>query len=172
MSGPNQAAVSRQPRPASFASSASGPWDAEDRSGRRAARAERERGQRRAGTTPTSRRFSLTGLGAVALIFLVTLGVATLESLIGVGLRSLTLIALAAMTLVAGLLVRRRDVLSVVVAPPLVFGLVAALEIMLAPTLNFTPTVVAAVLIRGFPSMTIATAIGLLVLGYRMIRHR
>lgn len=171
MSGPNQAAVSR-PRPASFDSSASGPWDADDRSGRRAARAERDSGQRRAGTSPTSRRFSLTGLGAVVLIFLVTLGVATLESLIGVGLRTLTLIALAAMTLVAGLLVRRRDVLSVVVAPPLVFGLVAALEIMLAPTLNFTPTVVAAVLIRGFPTMTIATAIGLLVLGYRMIRRR
>lgn len=134
-------------------------------------------GQRAAGSSrgatrenqPTG-RFILTGLGAVALIFVVTLVVATLESLLGIGLRTLTLIALSVSTLLAGLLVRRTDIATIVVAPPLVFASVAVLEIVLAPTLKLTPTVLASLLVRGFPTMSIATAIGLLVCGYRIIR--
>lgn len=118
-----------------------------------------------------ARGFTLTGLGAVALIFGVTLVVATAESLLGIGLRTLTLIALAGSTLLAGLWVRRSDIATIVVAPPLVFAAVAALEIGLAPTLSFTPTVLASILVRGFPTMAIATAFGLLVCGYRLIRH-
>ncbi|MDQ3474802.1 MAG: hypothetical protein M3492_00250 [Actinomycetota bacterium] len=101
-----------------------------------------------------------------------TLVVATLESLLGIGLRTLTLIALSGSTLLAGLWVRRSDIATIVVAPPLVFAAVAALEIVLAPTLMFTPTVLASLLVRGFPAMGIATAIGLLVFGYRSVRHR
>lgn len=122
------------------------------------------------GTRPP-RRFSLTGLGAVALVFVVTLAVATLESLFGVGLRTLTLIALCASTLLAGLWVPRGDLATIVVAPPLVFAAVAALEIGLAPTLNFTPTVLASILVRGFPTMILGTAIALLVTAYRILRH-
>jgi len=114
----------------------------------------------------------LTGLGAVALIFAVTLAVATAESLLGIGLRSFTLAALAGSTLLAGLWVRRSDIATIVVAPPLVFALVAAGEIVLAPTLTFTPTVLASILVRGFPTMAVATAIALLVWGYRLARHR
>lgn len=116
-------------------------------------------------------RFTLTGMGAVAFIFLVTLSVATLESLLGIGLRTLTLLALSGSTLLAGLWVRRTDVATIVVAPPLVFASVAALEIVLAPTLRFTPTVLASLLVRGFPTMSIATAIALLVCAYRIIRR-
>ncbi len=118
------------------------------------------------------RSFTLTGLGAVAFIFVVTLVVATLESLLGIGLQTLTMIALAGSTLLAGLWVRRNDVATIVVAPPLVFAFVAALEILLAPTLRFTPTVLASLLVRGFPTMIIATVVGLLVCGYRIVRHR
>ncbi|MBA3338459.1 MAG: hypothetical protein H0T54_01680, partial [Geodermatophilaceae bacterium] len=93
-------------------------------------------------------------------------------SLLGIGLRTSTLIALAGSTLLAGLWVRRSDIATIVVAPPLVFAAVAALEIVLAPTLRFTPTVLASILVRGFPTMSISTAIGLLVCGYRLSRRR
>ncbi|CAN5304155.1 hypothetical protein BH24ACT9_BH24ACT9_13680 [soil metagenome] len=124
------------------------------------------------GTAPARRGFVLTGLSAVAFIFVVTLGVATLESLLGIGLRTLTLLALSVSTLLAGLWVRRSDIVTIVVAPPLVFATVAALEIVLAPTLKFTPTVLASILVRGFPTMSIAAAIALLVCGYRLLKHR
>ena len=117
-------------------------------------------------------RFTLTGLGAVAFIFVVTLALATAESLLGIGLRLITLAALAGSTLLAGLWVRRSDIATIVVAPPLVFAAVASLEIVLAPTLALTPTVLASILVRGFPTMAVATAGGLLVCGYRLIRHQ
>jgi len=123
------------------------------------------------GQTPSGGRFTLTGLGAVVFIFVVTLALATAESLLGIGLRLITLIALAGSTLLAGLWVRHSDIATIVVAPPLVFAAVAAGEIVLAPTLNFTPTVLAAILVRGFPTMAIATAIALLVCGYRLTRR-
>lgn len=143
------------------------PWDPQ-LAGRRAAA-----GSRRAGGQPQpGGRFILTDLGAVAFVFVITLAVATLESLLGVGLRNLTLVALAGSTLLAGLWVRRSDIATIVVAPPLVFALVATLEIGLAPTLTFTPTVLASLLVRGFPTMSIATAMGLLVCGYRILKDR
>lgn len=142
------------------------PWD-DSRTGRRGSD---RPGQPEIRSQPAG-QFTLTGLGAVAFIFAVTLAVATAESLLGIGLRTWTLIALAASTLLAGLRVRRSDLATTVVAPPLVFAAVAALEIVLAPTLNFTPTVLAAILVRGFPTMAIATAFALLVCGYRLIRH-
>jgi len=83
----------------------------------------------------------------------------------------LTLGALVGSTLLAGLWVRRSDLATIMVAPPLVFAVVAALEIGLAPTLPFTPTVLASILVRGFPTMAIATAVGLLVCGYRLLRR-
>lgn len=139
---------------------------------------QRESGRSRGATrrpdedAPLRRGFTLTGLGAVAFIFVVTLAVATLESLLGVGLRTLTLVALSLSTLLAGFWVRRTDIATIVVAPPLVFATVAALEIVLAPTLKFTVTVLGSILVRGFPTMSIATAIALLVCGYRLTRRR
>lgn len=120
----------------------------------------------------TPSRFGVTGIGAVAFVFVITLAVATLESLLGIGLRTFTLIALSVSTLIAALWVRHQDLATVVVAPPLVFALVAALEIALAPTLNLSVALMATILVRGFPTMAIATAIALLVCGYRIIRHR
>jgi len=143
------------------------PWD-DPRAGRRGS----DRPRAISGRTQATGRFTLTGLGAVAFIFAVTLALATAESLLGIGLRLITLVALAGSTLLAGLWVRRSDIATIVVAPPLVFALVAAGEIVLAPTLAFTPTVLASILVRGFPTMAIATAVALLVCGYRLAQHR
>lgn len=143
------------------------PWE-DARTGQRGP----DRSRLPSGQGQSAGRFTLTGLGAVAFIFVVTLALATAESLLGIGLRLITLVALAGSTLLAGLWVRRSDIATIVVAPPLVFALVAAGEIALAPTLAFTPTVLASVLVRGFPTMAIATAVALLVCGYRLARHR
>ncbi|MDQ4038505.1 MAG: hypothetical protein M3313_09190 [Actinomycetota bacterium] len=132
----------------------------------------RDQSRPTSGQAEAADRFTLTGLGAVAFIFAVTLALATAESLLGIGLRLITLIALAGSTLLAGLWVRRSDIATIVVAPPLVFAAVAAGKIILAPTLPFTPTVLAAILVRGFPTMAIATTVGLLVCWYRLTRRR
>ncbi|WP_141437030.1 DUF6542 domain-containing protein [Blastococcus aggregatus] len=112
--------------------------------------------------------------GAVAVlgVFLVTLAGAGIDSFVGVGLGSITLIALLASTTVATLAVRRRDLVSVVVAPPLVFIAVAALNIGLAPSATFSLPTVATLLIRGFPTMAMATAVALVLATGRLIARR
>ncbi len=98
------------------------------------------------------------GVVAVLAIFLVTLAGAAVDSLfMGMGLGLITLGCLVGSTVLAAALVRRRDVLSVVVAPPLVFVAVACANIALAPSANFNLATMATLLVRGFPTMAIAT---------------
>ena len=89
-------------------------------------------------------------------VFLVTLAGAGIDSYVGIGLGTITLVALLGSTTVATLVVRRRDLVSVVVSPPLVFIAVAALNIALAPSALFTLPTIATLLIRGFPTMAMA----------------
>jgi hypothetical protein len=98
--------------------------------------------------------------GAVAVlgVFLVTLAGAALESWIGTGLGLVTLVTLTAASTVATLVVRRRDLLTTVVAPPLVYIAVAVLNTALAPSATLNLASVATLLIRGFPAMAVATA--------------
>lgn len=112
--------------------------------------------------------------GAVAVlgVFLVTLAGAGIDSFVGVGLGVITLAALLGSTTVATLVVRRRDLVSVVVAPPLVFIAVAALNIALAPSATFSLPTVATLLIRGFPTMAMATAVALVLATGRLIARR
>ncbi len=112
------------------------------------------------------------GIVAVLGIFLVTLAGAAIDSYVGVGLGVITLGALLASTTVATLVVRRRDLLSVVVSPPLVFIAVAALNIALAPSASFNLPTVATLLIRGFPTMAMATGVALALALGRLIARR
>jgi hypothetical protein len=105
----------------------------------------------------------LRGVVAVLLVLLVTLAGAAADSLIGIGLGTLTLIALVGSTVVATLLVRRRDLVSVLVAPPLVFVAVAIADLTIAPSAHFSLTALAPLLIKGFPAMGIATVLGLVL---------
>ena len=105
----------------------------------------------------------MRGVVAILLVFLVTLGGAALDSFIGIGLGMITLVALVGSTALATLLVRRRDLLSVVVAPPLVFVAVAFANIAAAPSASLNLPTVATLLIRGFPAMGIATGAALLL---------
>jgi hypothetical protein len=101
------------------------------------------------------------GVVAVLGMFLVTLAGAGVDSFVGIGLGLVTLGALVTATVIATLVVRRRDLLSVLIAPPLVFVTVAAVNIALAPSANFNLPTIATLLVRGFPTMAIATGVAL-----------
>jgi hypothetical protein len=100
---------------------------------------------------------SLRGFYAVVAVFLVTLAGGAIDSFLGVGLSTITLIALVGGTILATWLVRRRDLASMVIAPPLIFTVVAGVNIALAPSATFSLTTIATLLVRGFPTMAIAT---------------
>jgi hypothetical protein len=114
----------------------------------------------------------IRGALAVLGVFLLTLVAAAADSYIGLGLGMITLIALTAGSVVAALTVRRRDLLSVVVAPPLVFVAVAVLNIGLAPSATLSLPTLATLLVRGFPAMAIATGAALVLAVFRLITRR
>ena len=105
-------------------------------------------------------------------MFLVTLAGAGIDSFVGIGLGLVTLLALVVVTAIAVLVVRRRDLLSVIVAPPLIFVTVAAVNIALAPSASFNLATVATLLVRGFPTMGIATGVALVVGVFRLAARR
>ena len=118
---------------------------------------------RRVVSTPAPESGRVRGLGAVLLVFLVTLAAAALESWLAAGLGLVTVVALTAASTVAALVVRRRDLSTALVAPPLVYVVVAVLNTALAPSASLNAASVATLLIRGFPAMAIATAAAVVV---------
>ena len=114
----------------------------------------------------------LRGTVAVVGVFLVTLAGAALESWIGAGLGLVTLGTLSVASAVATLVVRRRDLLTTVVAPPLVYILVAVLNTALASSASLNLASVATLLIRGFPAMAVATAAAAVVALIRWAARR
>jgi hypothetical protein len=125
--------------------------------------------------TPHPARDRATGLrGALAVlgVFVLTLAGGAVDSFLGIGLGTLTLVTLVAASAVGALLVRKRDLLTLVVAPPLVFVLVAAVNVVLAPSASFNLPTLATVLIRGFPTMVVATLVALVVAIVRWAARR
>jgi hypothetical protein len=125
----------------------------------------------RARTAPTTGQ-GVRGVLAVLGVFLLTLAAAAADSNIGLGLGMITLVALAAGSVFATLAVRRRDLLSVVVAPPLVFVAVALVNIGLAPSATLSLPTMATLLVRGFPAMAIATGAAVVLGLFRLITRR
>jgi hypothetical protein len=105
-------------------------------------------------------------------MFLVTLAGAGVDSFVGIGLGLVTLGTLSLATAAATLLVRRRDLISVLVAPPLVFVAVALVNVALAPSATFNPATIATLLVRGFPTMAIPTGIALVLGLIRLAARR
>lgn len=122
-------------------------------------------------TAPTTGH-GVRGVLAVLGVFLLTLAAAAADSYIGLGLGMITLVALAAGSVFATLAVRRRDLLSVVVAPPLVFVAVALVNIGLAPSATLSLPTMATLLVRGFPAMAIATGAAVVLGLFRLITRR
>ena len=115
---------------------------------------------------------TLRGAFAVIAVFLVTLAGGAVDSFRGIGLSTLTLVALVGGTILGTWLVRRRDLLSMLIAPPLVFTAVAGVNIALAPSASFSLTTIAALLVRGFPTMGIATAAAFVICLIRWASRR
>jgi hypothetical protein len=126
----------------------------------------------RAEATPVTGGGRIRGAVAVLGMFVVTLVGAGIDSFVGVGLGMITLAALLVSTAVAMLVVRRRDMFSVVAAPPLVFIAVAAANIALAPSALFNLPTIATLLIRGFPTMAMAAGVAVVVAVGRLIARR
>ena len=114
----------------------------------------------------------LRGSVAVFAVFLVTLAGGTVDWFTGTGLGLITLVALVAATSVATLLVRRRDLISVVLSPPLVFVAVCGVNIALSDGVSLSLPTVATLLIRGFPTMAAATAAAILLALVRVVTRR
>jgi hypothetical protein len=114
----------------------------------------------------------LRGIVAVLGVFLVTLAGAAVDWFTGDGLGVITLIALVASTAAATLLVWRRDMVTVVLSPPLVFTAVTGATIAISPSLVLSLPTVATLLIRGFPTMAWATAGALVLMVVRLITRR
>jgi hypothetical protein len=110
-----------------------------------------------------SGRSRLRGAVAVVAVFLLTLAACGVESFLASGLGIVTTVVLVLSTAAATLLVRRRDLVSVVVAPPLIYVAVAAIDAAAAPSATFSLTTLATLLIRGFPTMGIATGVALVI---------
>lgn len=123
-------------------------------------------------TSPAADGNGIRGTLAVAGMFLVTLAGAGVDSFVGIGLGLVTLVTLVAVTAIATLGVRRRDLLSVVVAPPLVFVAVAAANIALAPSASFNLATIVTLLVRGFPTMATATGVALVLGLVRLAARR
>ena len=114
----------------------------------------------------------LRGVVAVLAVFLVTLAGGTVDWFTGTGLGLITLVALVAATSVATLVVRRRDLISVVLSPPLVFVGVCGVNIALSDGVGLSLPTVATLLIRGFPTMAAATAAAILLALVRVVTRR
>ncbi len=154
------------------------PHDLDEQDGRR--RGPRPPEPRSAAARPSGRGASaqapessrLRGAVAVLAVFLVTLAGAALESWLGTGLGLVTLAVFTVASAAATFVVRRRDLLTTVVAPPLVYILVAVLNTALAPSASLNLASVATLLIRGFPAMAIATAAAAVVALIRWAARR
>jgi hypothetical protein len=121
---------------------------------------------------PAADEGRIRGILAVLVMFLVTLAGAGVDSFVGIGLGLVTLATLSTATVIATLTVRRRDLISVIAAPPLVFVAVALVNIALAPSASFNLPTIATLLVRGFPTMAVPTAIALVLGLIRLAARR
>jgi hypothetical protein len=117
---------------------------------------------------------SLTGVGAVLLLTGIAAVGGVLDVLAGSSLRLIFACGLVLGALVASLLVRRRDLLTVVFAPPLVFVAASAVAVLLGRGDSGGGLVDLATswLVFGFPAMAIATGVAAVIWLIRRTRAR
>jgi Domain of unknown function (DUF6542) len=116
----------------------------------------------------------LTGTGAVLLLAGISAVAGLLDVLAGSALRLIFAAGLVLGTLLASLLVRRRDLLTVVFAPPLVFVAASAVAVLLGrgETGGGLIDLATSWLVYGFPAMATATAVAVVIWLIRRDRRR
>lgn len=120
------------------------------------------------GTRPNT---VLAGFGGVILI-IVTTGIgATLDILVSSTIGLGALIGVCVGAFAAALLTRKSDLLSVIVAPPIVYTVFVALSLLLksAPV---TLTSLANSAVSGFPAIALSTGIAALIAGIKLVTSR
>lgn len=115
---------------------------------------------------------TLTGVGAVLIMIVATGLGAVIDNLVGPALGTATAIMLSIGVLVAVWLVRRGNLSPVVLAPPLVYTLVAVVSLLLTSAYGLTAAGLATALVYGFPAMAVATGLGVLVALARRLAGR
>jgi hypothetical protein len=117
---------------------------------------------------------ALTGVGAVLLLAGIAAVAGVLDVLAGSSLRLIFACGLVLGAVIASLLVRRRDLLMVVFAPPLVFVAASAVAVLLGRGENGGTLIDLATswLVFGFPAMAIATGAAAVVWLIRRSRAR
>jgi hypothetical protein len=123
---------------------------------------------------PARRGPGLPG-GAAVLLLAGVAGVAgVIDVVAGDSLRLVFAAGLVLGTLAAAVLIRRRDLPTVVFAPPLVYLAGSALAVLLGRGEQGGGLLDAAAgwLVYGFPAMAAATGVALVVAGVRSSRHR
>lgn len=117
---------------------------------------------------------SLTGVGAVLLLAGIAAVAGVLDVLAGSSLRLIFACGLVLGALISSLLVRRRDLLMVVFAPPLVFVAASAVAVALGRGASGGTLIDLATswLVFGFPAMAIATGVAAVVWLIRRTRSR
>jgi hypothetical protein len=123
---------------------------------------------------PASGGPALTGVGAVLLLAGIAAVAGVLDVLAGSSLRLIFALGLVLGALIASLLVRRRDLLMVVFAPPLVFVAASAVAVVLGRGESGGTLIDLATswLVFGFPAMAIATGVAAVVWLIRRARAR
>jgi hypothetical protein len=123
---------------------------------------------------PGRRGPALTGVGAVLLLCGIAVVAGVVDVVAGDALRLVFSGGLVLGTVVAALLVVRRDILYVVFAPPLVYVAASALAVLLGRGEGGGGLIDAAAgwLVYGFPAMASATAAAAVIAGIRTVAAR
>ncbi|HVQ93921.1 MAG TPA: DUF6542 domain-containing protein [Mycobacteriales bacterium] len=115
---------------------------------------------------------SLTDLGAVLVIVATSMVGGCIDLITGSGLRLAFAVGLVFGAAVAAAIVRRSGLLTVVVAPPLIYVLASLISVLVAPgglgAAGKLYDAAAGWLVYGFPAMASATGIAVVVAGIRL----
>ena len=116
---------------------------------------------------------TLTGVGAVLLLTGVAAVAGVLDVLAGSSLRLIFACGLVLGTLIASVLVVKRDLFTVVFAPPLVFVAASGVAVLLGrgDSAGGLIDLATSWLVYGFPAMAAATGVALVVALVRRARH-
>jgi hypothetical protein len=119
---------------------------------------------------------SLTSLGALLLIVVAAMIGACVDVLTGTGLRLAFAIGLVLGTAVAAAVVRRGSLLTIVLAPPLIFMVASVLSVLASPGglggAGRLYDAAAGWLVYGFPGIAAATGIAVVIAGIRLAGSR
>jgi hypothetical protein len=124
-----------------------------------------------AATGGSSSSLVMAGFGGVILVAIGGLIGAILDYLFSDRIGVVTTVGLTLGAVVAALVTRKRDLVSVIVAPPIVYAVIATI-VLLISSRAIGVTSIADVAIRGFPAMALATGLAALISGIRLVKSR